>query len=84
MRFGERLRVTWSLDPSAAAARLPPLLLQPLVENAVKHGVEPSPNGAELAISTERRGASVVIKVRNTVPRRAGGRRPGAGIGQCA
>lgn len=68
VRFGERLRVTWSLDPSADAARLPPLLLQPLVENAVKHGVEPSPNGAELAISTERRGASVVIKVRNTVP----------------
>ena len=68
VRFGDRLRVTWSLDPSADAARLPPLLLQPLVENAVKHGVEPSPNGAELAISTERRGASVVIKVHNTVP----------------
>ncbi len=68
VRFGDRLQVTWALDPSADAARLPPLLLQPLVENAVKHGVEPSPNGAELKISTERRGASVVIKVRNTVP----------------
>lgn len=68
VRFGERLRVTWLIDPAANAARLPPLLLQPLVENAVKHGVEPSPAGAQLKISTERRGSVVVIKVRNTVP----------------
>ena len=68
VRFGERLRVTWLIDPAANAARLPPLLLQPLVENAVKHGVEPSPTGAQLKISTERRGSVVVIKVRNTVP----------------
>ena len=68
VRFGQRLRVEWSLDPRAARARLPPLLLQPLVENAVKHGVEPSAQGAQLRISTERRGASVVLKVTNTVP----------------
>ncbi|HSV45560.1 MAG TPA: histidine kinase, partial [Ramlibacter sp.] len=37
VRFGERLRVDWSIDPTAGGARLPPLLLQPLVENAVKH-----------------------------------------------
>jgi hypothetical protein len=42
----QRLLLEWSLDDSANAARLPPLLLQPLVENAVKHGVEPSRNGA--------------------------------------
>ncbi|KQP17676.1 sensor histidine kinase [Pseudorhodoferax sp. Leaf267] len=68
VRFGSRLRVHWSLDPAADRARLPPLLLQPLVENAVKHGVEPSPAGAEVHISSERRGATVVIKVVNTVP----------------
>lgn len=68
VRFGERLRVGWSIDPSAESARLPPLLLQPLVENAVKHGVEPSAHGAEVRISTERRGNMVVIRVRNTVP----------------
>jgi two-component system sensor histidine kinase AlgZ len=46
VRFGERLQVEWVLDPEADAAKLPPLLLQPLVENAVKHGVEPSDSGA--------------------------------------
>ncbi|APW38831.1 sensor histidine kinase [Rhodoferax koreense] len=80
VRFGDRLHVTWALDPAADQARLPPLLLQPLVENAVKHGVEPSAAGAELRISTERRGGIVVIKVANTVP--AGPGAPGHGLAQ--
>ena len=41
-------------------AILPPLLLQPLVENAVCHGVEPSPLGADVRISTQRRGSIAV------------------------
>ena len=68
VRFGPRLRVVWALDPLADQATLPPLLLQPLVENAVRHGVEPSSHGATVRISTQRRGSSVVIKVINTVP----------------
>lgn len=68
VRFGDRIQVEWVLDPSAAVARLPPLLLQPLVENAVRHGVEPSADGAQIRISTRRRGSTVVIKVTNTVP----------------
>ena len=72
VRFGERLRVAWDIDPAADAARLPPLILQPLVENAVKHGVEPSPDGAQLRISTQRRGSVVVVKVTNTVPAGSG------------
>lgn len=68
VRFGERLQVQWLLDEQAGSARLPPLLLQPLVENAVHHGVEPSAEGAQLRISTQRRGSTVVIKVSNTVP----------------
>ena len=67
-RFGERLRVQWQLDEAADGARLPPLLLQPLLENAVKHGVEPSDSGAEIRIATQRRGDLAVIKVSNTVP----------------
>jgi len=72
VRFGDRLRLTWALDPAASAARLPPLILQPLVENAVRHGVEPSPSGAEVRISTQRRGDRVVIKVSNSMPGGAG------------
>jgi two-component system sensor histidine kinase AlgZ len=68
VRFGDRLRVQWALDPAADDAKLPPLLLQPLVENAVRHGVEPSAQGADVRISTQRRGSTVVIKVTNTVP----------------
>jgi two-component system sensor histidine kinase AlgZ len=68
VRFGERLRVQWVLDASAEMAKLPPLLLQPLLENAVLHGVEPSATGADIKISTQRRGSVVVIKVTNTVP----------------
>jgi len=68
VRFGARMRVEWALDEQANAARLPPLLLQPLVENAVKHGVEPSASGAHIKVSTQRRGSRVVIKVSNTTP----------------
>ena len=68
VRFGERLQIEWSLDAKAEGARLPPLLLQPLVENAVRHGVEPSDSGALVRISTQRRGGVVVIKVSNTMP----------------
>ena len=78
VRFGERLQLEWNLDPKADAAKLPPLLLQPLVENAVRHGVEPSQHGAVVRISTQRRSDSVVIKVSNTVP--AGAGPAGAGL----
>ena len=80
VRFGERLRVEWAIDPRAGSARVPALFLQPLVENAVKHGVEPSPSGADVKVSTQRRGSVVVIKVTNTVP--AGQGRPGHGVAQ--
>lgn len=78
VRFGERLQVEWAIDPLAGSAKVPALFLQPLVENAVKHGVEPSPTGAQVKVSTQRRGSVVVIKVTNTVP--AGQGRPGHGV----
>jgi two-component system sensor histidine kinase AlgZ len=67
--------------PAHRRARLPPLLLQPLVENAVKHGVEPSDSGAQIRITTQRRGSSVVIKVSNTVPSGPGRRGNGVALG---
>jgi two-component system sensor histidine kinase AlgZ len=80
VRFGPRLQVEWAVDAAAGDARVPPLMLQPLVENAVKHGVEPSVRGAQVKISTQRRGSTVVIKVTNTVP--AGQGRRGQGVAQ--
>jgi two-component system sensor histidine kinase AlgZ len=79
-RFGTRLQVHWQLDPAAAGARLPPLLLQPLVENAVRHGVEPSATGAEVKISTVRRAGTVVIKVTNSSPSGVGERGHGLAL----
>ena len=78
VRFGERLRVEWAIEPDAGKAKVPALFLQPLVENAVKHGVEPSPTGADVKVTTQRRGSTVVIKVTNTVP--SGQGRPGHGV----
>lgn len=82
LRFGRRLEVMWDLDPAAAAARLPPLALQPLIENAVRHGVEPSDRGGSIEIRTRRRRDRVLISVTNTLPSAATSMpRPGHGIG---
>ena len=67
LRFGERLRVRWDLDPACDAARVPPLLLQPLVENAVRYGVEPNEAGGELLVRTRLHGGEVELLVRNSV-----------------
>ncbi|PJI96727.1 two-component system sensor histidine kinase AlgZ [Acidovorax sp. 69] len=72
VRFGKRLQVQWNLDPRTDSARLPPLLLQPLVENAVKHGVEPSARGGKLRVLTELRGSRVVVRITNTLPPKEG------------
>lgn len=68
VRFGERLQVEWDLDPAALDVCLPPLLLQPLVENAVKHGVEPSEIGAKVTISAHiHQKKRILLRVTNTL-----------------
>lgn len=67
IRFGSRLRLSWSLDPAAAGARLPPLLLQPLVENAVRHGVEPNIEGGRVHIQSTVRHGMAWLTVSNSV-----------------
>jgi len=66
LRLGDRLKVRWDWPEWADAVRLPPLLLQPLVENAVKHGIEPSPEGGEVRIGVGRQGPDLVLRVANT------------------
>lgn len=74
LRFGERLRLVWDLDPACDPAKLPPLLLQPLVENAVRYGVEPNEAGGNLLVRTRRRGGEAELLVRNSLdgPARGG------------
>src|SRR5438132_566263 len=67
-RFGDRLRVTFRVDPRAAAALVPTLLLQPLVENAIRHGVDPSGGVAEVEIAATRVGDNVHLEVRDNGP----------------
>ena len=68
VRFDERLQIQWQLDESAHDALLPPLLLQPLVENAIRHGIEPNPRGGKLQVRTENRGQQALIYIINTLP----------------
>jgi two-component system sensor histidine kinase AlgZ len=78
IRFGSRLHVSWELDPEAGSARVPPLLLQPLVENAVRHGVEPSAEGGVIRIRTKVKVGRAVVSIANSVPKEAS--RPGSGM----
>lgn len=72
LRFGPRLVVHWALEDRAGEARVPPLVLQPLVENAVRHGVEPTPAGGTLWVRTRRRHGQVELTVSNTLGREPG------------
>ena len=69
VRFDERMEVQWNLDSRTDDATVPPLFLQPLVENAVKHGIEPSHGHGRIRIATRRRGAMVHVQITNTTPR---------------
>lgn len=65
LRLGERLRVEWKIDDVPMELVMPPLMLQPLVENAVYHGVEPSAEGGVVEIAFARQGDELLISVEN-------------------
>jgi hypothetical protein len=64
-RFEDRLRVHISIDPDAAPVQVPPMLLQTLVENALKHGIAPLPAGGDLLVRAIVVGDSMVLEVEN-------------------
>jgi two-component system sensor histidine kinase AlgZ len=66
-RLGPRLRVSWSLEALPEDAPMPALLLQPLVENAVYHGIEPAVEGGEICIFGRFRNGIVALTVSNTL-----------------
>jgi len=67
LRLGERLRVDWNMDPIPHGVEIPLLTLQPLVENAVYHGIQPLPQGGTIAVTVEI-GDDVRLTVANPLP----------------
>ncbi|RLJ18968.1 sensor histidine kinase [bacterium endosymbiont of Escarpia laminata] len=67
-RLGERLRVEWDLEELPESAMLPSLILQPLLENAVYHGIEPAAEGGVVRIVGRYRRRRVNLSIRNTLP----------------
>ncbi|WP_420126131.1 sensor histidine kinase [Longimicrobium sp.] len=68
IRFDERLRVEMSIAPETLGACVPPLILQPLVENAIRYAVEPRPEGGRVEVRAERDGAWLRLVVRDDGP----------------
>jgi hypothetical protein len=66
IRLGDRLQVEWDWPSWADELRVPPLLLQPLVENAIKHGIAPATGGGRLRIRAGRERDALVLEVANT------------------
>ncbi len=66
LRLGDRLQYSLSIADDIKDARLPPLLLQPLVENALKHGIEPSVSGGEIHVHARREADSLCLRVTDT------------------
>ena len=67
VRFGARLGVERAIEPGAERCLVPPLLLQPLVENAIKHGVSERLEGGVISIDARRRGDAVVLTIENPI-----------------
>jgi two-component system, LytTR family, sensor kinase len=66
MRFEERLRTNFDIDPAASNALVPSLLLQPLVENAIKYAVTPKEDGADITVNAQLVGQKLRITVSDT------------------
>ena len=68
LRLGERLKIDWRMDAVPADAHLPRLTLQPLIENAIYHGIEPRGDGGTVSVSGSLRDGRVDIEILNPLP----------------
>jgi signal transduction histidine kinase len=66
IRMGPRLATSFTLPPELAEALVPPLLLQPIVENSIQHGLEPKREGGRIDIAATREGDVLVLRIRDT------------------
>jgi hypothetical protein len=81
LRLGEKLDVEMDLDPAVLQVRIPVLSIQPLVENAIKHGIAPNPQGGRLCLAARRQGGWLDVRVGNSAADSAVNSDTGAGIG---
>jgi Histidine kinase len=81
IRLGDRLRVVWEWDEGLDSIEVPPLLLQPLVENAIKHGIAPSIPGGDLILRARAQDGVIFLEVWNSgVPFRDSAMGSGIGV----
>jgi two-component system, LytTR family, sensor kinase len=91
IRFGERLLVEFDVESSIAHTAVPTLILQPLVENAIKHGIAPKVGRSRILVRAKRHGDAILLSVeddgiglfgkRDQIRRPLPGAEPGAGVG---
>ncbi|MCF6324832.1 MAG: histidine kinase [Gammaproteobacteria bacterium] len=77
LRLGERLHILWNIDELPEAATLPSLTLQPLLENAVYHGIEPRTQPGTIKISGKQNGDVIEFIIHNPIPKSRSNRRDG-------
>ncbi len=80
LRLGDRLQVEWQVDAIPEDASLPALTLQPMLENAVCHGLEPLPQGGTISITGHRKGNSLSLIIRNPLPTKQTNKRKRQGL----
>jgi signal transduction histidine kinase len=81
IRMGPRLAYKLDLPEALAPAKLPPMLLQPLVENAIKHGLEPKMDGGWLRVTASAEGRQLVLVVEDSGLGFGAASEPGTGVG---
>ncbi len=77
LRLGDRLRIDWQIDPGVEQVVVPALTLQPLVENAVYHGIEGLADGGVITIAARLEAERVVIEIANPIASSTGARTTG-------
>jgi LytS/YehU family sensor histidine kinase len=81
VRFADRLRVEIKVDPGALDGLVPCFLLQPIVENAIRHGIANCENEGSVETSVRREGTTLHLRVRDSGPGLSGNSQNGHGIG---